>query len=55
LVRKRLSRRFTLETSYTWANAVDNALNSSFVSHVQRVRLNLREVRDAPIAGAPRG
>lgn len=34
-MRKRLSRRFTLETSYTWANAVDNALNSSFVSNVQ--------------------
>jgi hypothetical protein len=34
-VRKRLSRQFTLETSYTWANAVDNALNSSFVSNVQ--------------------
>jgi hypothetical protein len=34
-MRKRLSRRFTLETSYTWTNAVDNALNSSFTSNVQ--------------------
>jgi len=37
-MRKRLSRRFTLETSYTWANSVDNALNSSFVSNVQTGR-----------------
>ena len=37
-IRKRLSRRFSLETSYTWANAVDNALNSSFVSNVQTGR-----------------
>jgi hypothetical protein len=37
-MRKRLSRRFTFETSYTWANAVDNALNSSFVSNVQTGR-----------------
>lgn len=37
-MRKRLSRRFTLDISYTWANAVDNALNSSFVSNVQTGR-----------------
>lgn len=36
--RKRLSKRFTLEASHTWANAVDNALNSSFVSEVQTSR-----------------
>jgi hypothetical protein len=34
-VRKRMSRRFTVEAFYTWANAVDNAFNSSFVSDVQ--------------------
>jgi hypothetical protein len=34
-VRKRMSRRFTVEAFYTWANAVDNAYNSSFVSDVQ--------------------
>jgi len=37
-MRKRLSRRFTLETSYTWTNEADNALNSSFVSNVQTGR-----------------
>src|ERR1051326_249420 len=35
---KRLSKRFTLETLYTWVHAVDNALNSSFVSEVQTSR-----------------
>jgi len=34
-IRKRMSKRFTLDTSYTWMNAVDNALNSSLVSEVQ--------------------
>src|SRR5207244_1401608 len=37
-IRKRLSQRFTLETFYTWVDAVDNALNSSFVSEVQTGR-----------------
>jgi hypothetical protein len=37
-VRKRMSRSFTLETFYTWANMQDNALNSSFVSDVQTGR-----------------
>lgn len=37
-IRKRLSQRFTLETFYTRVNAVDNALNSSFVSDVQTGR-----------------
>ena len=34
-VRKRMSKRFAVEASYTWADAVDNAFNSSFVSDVQ--------------------
>ena len=34
-IRKRMSRRFTLEASYTWADAVDNAFNSSLISEVQ--------------------
>jgi hypothetical protein len=37
-IRKRVSKRFTLETFYTWSHAVDNALNSSFVSEVQTTR-----------------
>jgi hypothetical protein len=37
-IRKRLSKGFTLETFYTWTEAVDNALNSSFVSEVQTGR-----------------
>jgi hypothetical protein len=37
-IRKRLSKRFTLEAFYTRANAVDNALNSTFVSEVQTGR-----------------
>jgi outer membrane receptor protein involved in Fe transport len=34
-LRKPMGRRFTTEVFYTWANAVDNALHSSFVSEVQ--------------------
>jgi len=34
-LRKPMSKRFTAEVFYTWANAVDNALHSSFVSEVQ--------------------
>jgi hypothetical protein len=34
-VRKRMSNRFTMEASYTWTNAVDNAFNSTLVSEVQ--------------------
>jgi hypothetical protein len=34
-VRKAMSKRFTTEVFYTWANAVDDALRSSFVSEVQ--------------------
>jgi hypothetical protein len=37
-MRKRLSKRFTLDLFYTWADAVDNALNSSFISEVQTSR-----------------
>jgi hypothetical protein len=37
-VRKRLSSRFTLESSYTWTKAIDNALNSHFTSDVQTGR-----------------
>jgi hypothetical protein len=37
-ITKRMSKRFTLETFYTWANMMDNALNSSFVSDVQTGR-----------------
>src|SRR5882672_5857787 len=37
-ISKRMSSRFTFETFYTWANMVDNALNSSFVSDVQTGR-----------------
>ena len=33
--RNRMSRRFTLEASYTYAHAVDNLLNSNFISDVQ--------------------
>jgi hypothetical protein len=34
-VRKRMSRRFTMEAFYTWTDTIDNALRSSFVSNVQ--------------------
>jgi hypothetical protein len=34
-IRGRLGKRFTLETFYTWTDAVDNALRSNFVSEVQ--------------------
>jgi hypothetical protein len=34
-LRKPMGRRFTTEVFYTWANAVDDALHSSFVSEVQ--------------------
>jgi len=34
-LRKRMGQRFATEAFYTWANAVDNALNSSLVSEVQ--------------------
>jgi hypothetical protein len=34
-IRNRMSRRFTMEAFYTWADAIDNALRSSFVSDVQ--------------------
>jgi len=37
-IRKRMSKRFNLESSYTWARARDNALNSSLVSEVQTGR-----------------
>jgi signal transduction histidine kinase/DNA-binding LytR/AlgR family response regulator len=37
-MRRRMSKRFTLEAFYSWVNAVDNALNSSFVSEVQSGR-----------------
>jgi len=33
--RKRMSRGFTAQAFYTWANAFDNALNSSLISEVQ--------------------
>ncbi len=36
--RKRMNKRFNLESFYTWAKAMDNALNSSFVSEVQTGR-----------------
>jgi len=34
-MRKRMSKRFTMEAFYTWAGAIDNSLRSSFVSDVQ--------------------
>jgi outer membrane receptor protein involved in Fe transport len=34
-LRKTMSKRFTTGVSYTWANSVDDALHSSFVSEVQ--------------------
>src|SRR5205814_2826709 len=34
-IRKRMTRHFTTEAFYTWTNAIDNALQSSFVSEVQ--------------------
>jgi outer membrane receptor protein involved in Fe transport len=34
-LRRPMSKRFTAEVFYTWANAVDDALHSSFVSEVQ--------------------
>jgi outer membrane receptor protein involved in Fe transport len=34
-IRKRMSKHFTTQAFYTWTNAVDNALHSSFVSEVQ--------------------
>jgi outer membrane receptor protein involved in Fe transport len=37
-LRQRLSRGVFFEAFYTWAHAVDNALNSSFVSEVQTGR-----------------
>src|SRR5262249_40732319 len=37
-IRKRMSQRFTIEASYTWANAVDNDFNSSLISDVQTRR-----------------
>jgi outer membrane receptor protein involved in Fe transport len=37
-IRKRMSRNFGVEAFYTWANAIDNALRSSFVSDVQTLR-----------------
>jgi hypothetical protein len=36
--RKRMNKSFNLESHYTWANASDDALNSSFVSEVQTGR-----------------
>jgi hypothetical protein len=37
-IRKRMGRVFGLEAFYTWADATDNALRSSFVSDVQTLR-----------------
>ncbi|MGH9632037.1 MAG: TonB-dependent receptor, partial [Bryobacteraceae bacterium] len=37
-IRKRMGRNFGLEASYTWADATDNALRSSFVSDVQTLQ-----------------
>jgi outer membrane receptor protein involved in Fe transport len=34
-IHKVMSNRFTMEASYTWTNAVDNAFNSSLASEVQ--------------------
>jgi hypothetical protein len=34
-IRKRMSRRFTVESFYTWTQAIDNDLRSSLVSEVQ--------------------
>jgi hypothetical protein len=34
-VSKRMSKRFTMQASYTWAHEIDNALHSSFVSDLQ--------------------
>ena len=34
-LRKAMSKHFTTEVFYTWANAIDDALHSSFVSEVQ--------------------
>jgi hypothetical protein len=34
-IRKRMSKRFATEAFYTWTNAVDNSLRSSFISDVQ--------------------
>lgn len=34
-LRKPMSKRFTTEVFYTWANSVDDALHSNFVSQVQ--------------------
>lgn len=33
--RRRMTRRFTVEAFYTWANAVDNAFNPNLISEVQ--------------------
>jgi hypothetical protein len=33
--RKQMSHHFTLNANYTWTHAIDNALNSNFVSDVQ--------------------
>ncbi len=34
-LRKRMGKRYNIEAFYTWADAIDNALNSSLVSNVQ--------------------
>jgi len=34
-IRKHMSKRFATEAYYTWTNAVDNSLRSSFISDVQ--------------------
>ena len=34
-IRKRMGKGFAMDAFYTWTNAVDNALHSSFVSEVQ--------------------
>jgi hypothetical protein len=37
-IRKRMSHNLSFEAFYTWANAEDNALRSSFISDVQTLR-----------------
>jgi hypothetical protein len=34
-LRKRLSKRFTLDANYTWTHEIDNDLNSNFISDLQ--------------------